>query len=127
MAPRRRRPQSKFGIRREKAPFVFTPQFARVLGGAVAGGRFRKFEEYCCRAFLVLRRHKDLIMTLLLLMVDCGIPELMTINDVQWVHNALLLDQSDAEAVDSFMALIEESLECRTTRLMHAIHNLAHT
>ena len=114
-------------VRREKAPFVFTPHFARVLGGQLRGSRFRQFEELCCRAFLALRQQKDLIMTLLLLMVDCGIPELKTIDDVRWVSSALLLDQTDDEATASFMALIGESLDCKTTRIMHAIHNIAHT
>ena len=45
----------------------------------------------------------------------------MTIDDVRWVSSALLLDQTDDEAVESFMALISESLDCKTTRLMHAI------
>ena len=62
--------KKKFGIKRESAPFVLTPHMETVLGGKAAGARYRKFEELCCKAFLVLRRNRDHIMVLLMLMVQ---------------------------------------------------------
>jgi len=38
--------KKKLGYQREKAPFVFTPAFAHVLGG-VGGKNFKKFEVRC--------------------------------------------------------------------------------
>ena len=67
-------------------------------------------------------------MVLLMLMVDCGIPELAHLADVEWVHSSLMfaIDDDDA-AVKNIMALIDESLNNKRTRTMHAIHSLVHT
>lgn len=120
--------KKKFGVKRESAPFVLTPHMETVLGGRGAGARYRKFEELCCKAFLVLRRHRDHIMVLLMLMVDCGIPELAKIEDVTWVHGSLMFDEPDDDAaVSGVMALIDASLNNKRTRTMHAIHSLVHT
>ena len=92
--------KSKFGVKRETAPFVFTKHFETVLGGQDEGGRFRQFEELCCRAFLVLRRHVNLMLALFSLMVDCGIPELLTLGDIAWMRNSLMPELSEEEAVE---------------------------
>ncbi|KAH8055401.1 phosphatidylinositol kinase [Aureococcus anophagefferens] len=96
--------KKKFGVKRESAPFVLTPHMET--------------------AFLVLRRHRDHIMVLLMLMVDCGIPELAKIEDVTWVHGSLMFDEPDDDAaVSGVMALIDASLNNKRTRTMHAIHS----
>ena len=83
--------KSKFGIKREAAPFIFTKHFETVLGGATSGRRYREFQELCIRAFLILRRHTNLLIALFSLMVDCGIPELETVRDLQWMQDALMV------------------------------------
>ena len=65
--------KSKFGVKRESASFVLTPHMETVLGGRAvsdlrhavaatlpaggrgAGYRFRRFEELCVEAFVILR------------------------------------------------------------------------
>ena len=67
-------------------------------------------------------------MILLMLMVDSGIPELSNLEDVAWVHRALMLNERDnAKAAAKFLALVDASLDDRRTRSMHAIHSLVHT
>ena len=67
-------------------------------------------------------------MILLMLMVDSGIPELTNLEDVAWVHRALMLNERDnAKAAAKFLALVDASLDDRRTRSMHAIHSLVHT
>jgi phosphatidylinositol kinase/protein kinase (PI-3 family) len=63
------------GIRRERAPFVFTPAMAAVLDGR-GSELFERFVEVCCKAFNVLRQNCTLLCSLLSLMIPCGIPEL---------------------------------------------------
>ena len=55
--------KKKYGIKRERAPFIFTPQYAHVLDGK-NGKPFSRFVEICCMAFNILRRHKDMFITL---------------------------------------------------------------
>ena len=83
--------KSKFGIKREAAPFIFTKHFETVLGGAASGRRYREFQELCIRSFLILRRHTNLLLALFSLMVDCGIPELQDTSDLQWMRDALMV------------------------------------
>lgn len=77
---------------------------------------------------MILRRHRDHIMVLLMLLVDCGIPELSHLSDVEWVHHSLMFDEpDDAAASAAILRLVEESLKNKRTRTMHAIHSLVHT
>lgn len=48
--------KSKFGIKREKAPFVFTTQFLHVMGG-VDSERYLYFVEVCGHAYNIVRRN----------------------------------------------------------------------
>ena len=51
------------GFKREWAPFVLTPDFVYVMGGE-GSDSFETYKNLCCRAFLTLRRHADLIINL---------------------------------------------------------------
>ena len=63
------------GFNREPASFVFTPDFAYVMGGKGAPD-FEEFVDTACRAYLVLRRHSSTFINLFALMLSTGIPEL---------------------------------------------------
>jgi phosphatidylinositol kinase/protein kinase (PI-3 family) len=66
--------KSKFGVKRETSPFVFTPQFAAVFGGP-DGERYEEFCQCCCDAYNCLRRENQLIISLFRLMISSGLPE----------------------------------------------------
>ena len=67
-------------------------------------------------------------MILLMLMVDSGIPELSGLEDVAWVHQALMVEEpDDSKAAARFLAQVDSALDDRRTRSMHAIHSLVHT
>jgi phosphatidylinositol-4,5-bisphosphate 3-kinase len=61
--------KKKFGIEREKAPFVFTPAFAFVLGDK-GSELYNFFVDLCCKAYLVLRKQKNVLINLFML-VSC--------------------------------------------------------
>ena len=55
--------KKKYGVKRERAPFIFTQQYAAVLDGKNAP-QYNKFVDTACKAFNILRRHKDIFITL---------------------------------------------------------------
>lgn len=60
--------KSKFGIKRERAPFVFTEEMAYVMGGKNSPG-FEIFNEYSCRAYNLVRKYGRRLINLFLSMV----------------------------------------------------------
>ena len=119
--------KEKFGIKRERAPFVFTIHMAAVLGGVDADA-YKAFVDLCCRSYNVLRRpaNASLLMTLMSLMLSCGIPELQTPKDIRWLLDKVMLGKTEHEASSAFKGLIKEALKCKTTRFNDAFHLIKH-
>ena len=118
----------KFGtIRRDRVPFVLTPDMAFVINsGESMSYNFQHFVELCCDAFNIIRKNSDLILNLLELMVSSGIPYLSTSSDIEYVQNALQLNLTDSQATVYFTRLIESSLSSKSTQWNFFIHNMAH-
>jgi phosphatidylinositol-4,5-bisphosphate 3-kinase len=117
--------KKKFGIKRERAPFVFTPDFAYVMGGKDSPD-FMRFTELCCKAYNIVRKHAAIFINLFALMLSTGIPELQTVEDIDYLREAFALDHNDEEAKVIFTKLIYESLACKTTQMMNAFHIAVH-
>ncbi|KAH3757054.1 phosphatidylinositol 3-kinase [Pelomyxa schiedti] len=116
----------KFGpVDRERAPFVFTSEFAHVMGGTDTQ-MFELFTETCCNAFNIIRRYANLFISLFKLMIGTGIPQLHSEKDIVYLHNAFALDKTDEEASAFFKELIAESLNTKRTQVNFLFHNLAH-
>ena len=90
--------KSKLGIRRERVPFILTPAYAAVLGRS-GHPTFNHFVKLACDAYNILRRNSNLLITLFSLMLNCGIPELSTPNDIFYLRNQLMLDATDEEVL----------------------------
>lgn len=112
-------------IKREKAPFVLTPEFAFAMGG-IDSDRFKYFCRLCCRAYNLVRRKANLLLNLFAMMLSTGIPELRSDEDLLYLQDALCQELSDEEAAELFMELIEESLNSKATELNFFFHILAH-
>lgn len=117
--------KSKMGIKRERAPFVFTPSMAHVLG-TEEGEPYRMFLDLATRAFEVLRRHHDLLVTLFMLMLSCGIPELTEAQQIAWVPQKLALDKTESEARSELLDLIHKALHTKATQYNDYFHILKH-
>eukprot|EP00003_Mantamonas_plastica_P025114 TRINITY_DN484_c0_g1_i2.p1 TRINITY_DN484_c0_g1~~TRINITY_DN484_c0_g1_i2.p1 ORF type:complete len:1321 (+),score=469.87 TRINITY_DN484_c0_g1_i2:3-3965(+) len=104
--------KSKFGFKRETSPFVLTPDFAYVMGGRDSED-FNEFVSLCGRAYNLLRQHAHLFFTLFSMMLSTGIPELQSVEDLDYLHEVFALELTDEEATDRFTQLIDESLENR--------------
>ncbi len=55
--------KKKLGIKREKAPFVLTPDFAYVMGGRDSRD-FKTFCDKCCKGYNILRKHSNMFINL---------------------------------------------------------------
>jgi len=117
--------KKKFGVKRERAPFVFTPDLAYVMGGKDSAN-FKKFVELTCQSYILLRQNANLFITLFSMMISSGMPELTKEEDIQYLQEAFALDLSDAEAESKMKKLIAESLDSTATKVNFAIHILAH-
>ncbi len=48
-------------------------------------------QTLCCQAYNVLRKNANLLITLFFLMLSCGIPELQTASDLEWLVDKLMV------------------------------------
>jgi len=113
------------GIKRERAPFVFTPGFLAIMEGQESE-LFSEFETSCVDAYNVLRKHSNLLVTLFSLMLSCGIPELQTESDMEYLKKALVTNLSDDAAGIHFKDLLNTCLNTRATQINDAVHLLKH-
>ncbi|CAK4610508.1 unnamed protein product [Aphanomyces euteiches] len=115
----------QFGIKREKTPFVFTPEMAHVLGGRESK-IFAKFVDTCTDAFNIVRKHVHLMVTLFLLMIPADMPELRNRDDISHLVEVCLLGMSNDDAARSFEAAIDFCLGNRFKRWDNYLHIIAH-
>jgi phosphatidylinositol kinase/protein kinase (PI-3 family) len=114
----------KFGIERETAPFVFTPQFAHVLGGEDSP-QYKFFESLCILAFTTVRHNANVFINLILLMLSIGLPELQRVEDVMWLRDHLMLGLNDTDAAIALCQLTRQSLKTTRVQLNDLFHLLA--
>jgi len=111
----------KLGLKRERSPFVFTPAMADILG-PLDKPLFKEFEVLCGKAFNILRKNANLLITLFSLMLSCGIPELETKEDIKWLREKLMPGATEEVAAETFRKLIHESIITRTTQFNDVAH-----
>uniref|UniRef100_A0A3Q3F2S3 phosphatidylinositol 3-kinase n=1 Tax=Labrus bergylta TaxID=56723 RepID=A0A3Q3F2S3_9LABR len=95
-------------VNRERVPFVLTPDFLYVMGRVKGGNSlyFQQFMDTCTQAYLSLRSHSRLLVTLFSLMLLTGIPELSAAEDMRYLRKALQEKQSEADAKEHFLKQI---------------------
>eukprot|EP01132_Coremiostelium_polycephalum_P010003 gene10003-12268_t len=108
------------GIKRERAPFVFPPSFANIIGD-----QFKTFEELCCKAYNSIRRRAHVFLNLFLMMISTGMPELNSESDIYYLRDALALDLTPDQANAKFIDMIQDSLKTSATNINFAVHILA--
>ena len=113
----------KMGIKRERAPFVFTRQFQNVLGDDNSQ-LFKDFKEKLKRGYTILRNNKDAIVTLLRILLCTGIPELNE-KSLKYLEGTLAMKKNDKEALVYLEKQLADSLDSVSTKLNFAIHIVA--
>uniref|UniRef100_A0A673AXU6 phosphatidylinositol-4,5-bisphosphate 3-kinase n=1 Tax=Sphaeramia orbicularis TaxID=375764 RepID=A0A673AXU6_9TELE len=120
--------KSKFGIKRERVPFILTHDFIHVIQQGKTGytEKFGSFRQYCEEAYLILRKNGTLFITLFALMLTAGLPELTSVKDIQYLKDSLALGKTDDEALKQFRQKFDEALrESWTTKVNWMAHNVA--
>jgi phosphatidylinositol-4,5-bisphosphate 3-kinase len=115
----------QMGIRRERTPFVFTKEMAHVLGGTESKD-FAKFVKTSTTAYNIVRKHMHLLVSLLLLMVPAGMPELTGRDDINHLVQAMAPELSDELAKESFEHAIQFCLDSKFKRIDNTIHIITH-
>jgi len=116
--------QMFLNIKRDRAPFVFTPDMAYVMGGTECP-KFKLFVDLCCKAYNIVRKNASIFINLFAMMLSTGIPELQEEEDLNYLREAFALSKSNEEASKKFTKLIYESLHTKSIQLNFAIHLLA--
>ncbi|KAL7721909.1 Phosphatidylinositol 3-kinase catalytic subunit gamma [Entamoeba marina] len=112
---------------KESAPFVLTNDFVYVItAGDEDSEKYKKFEELCCAAFMVLRNNAKTFIYLFMMMLCGGIPQLKDVKDVQYIKDVFQLDKTDDEAEEHFLLLIRQSIKTFRTRLNFFMHSIVH-
>ena len=70
---------------------------------------FHRFNELTGQAYLFLRKHANLFITLFLIMQSCGIPELQSVDDVEYLRKTLQVEKSEREALEYFQKQFYEA------------------
>eukprot|EP00042_Codosiga_hollandica_P028871 m.154919 g.154919 ORF g.154919 m.154919 type:complete len:2024 (+) comp52902_c0_seq1:25-6096(+) len=113
-------------IKRDRVPFVLTSDMAYVInGGDAQTTRFQEFIDLCCRAFEILRKQSDALLSYVSLLVHSGLPSIQSRGDLTYIRDALRLDLSAEQAMAAFTQMVEASLSSLSTKFNFFIHNLA--
>ncbi|CAD8171964.1 unnamed protein product [Paramecium pentaurelia] len=114
--------KTKYGINRERTPFVFTQEMAYVMGG-VQGHNFQRFEDFCTKAYNQIRQHGHLLINIFLMNLSAGMPELQEIADIEYLREKLQLDIGEQQATELFRKEITTSLNDMWRKIDNLIHN----
>ncbi|CAG9819182.1 unnamed protein product [Phaedon cochleariae] len=120
--------KEKFGFKRERVPFVLTHDFVYVInkGQNSKALEFKIFQEYCEKAFMILRKHGNLFISLFAMMISTGLPELSSEKDLNYLRDTLVLNKTDEEALLHFRSKFDEALSNSwKTSVNWATHNIA--
>ena len=109
-------------------PFRFTSTMVDAMGGEDSE-YYTKFKTLCCQAYLWLRKSANLILSLLSLMGDAGIPDMSLHSDLPTVlakvEERFRLDLTDEQAEQFFLGLIVETINAIAPKIMELAHRVA--
>jgi len=123
--------KTKYGIMRERVPFVLISDFLRVISKGKDNPKktteFEQFRELCLKAYLSLRKHANLLITLFTMMLYTGIPELQSIEDIEYLRTSLQVEKSESDAITYFNEKFDKAADGNwLTKIDWIFHNLAH-
>ncbi|XP_006823866.2 phosphatidylinositol 4,5-bisphosphate 3-kinase catalytic subunit alpha isoform-like [Saccoglossus kowalevskii] len=122
--------KKKYGIKRERVPFVLTADFVNVISKGQPYDKseeFKQFQIICSTAYVKLRKHANLFISLFMMMLSSGIPELQTIEDVHYLQKTLAVNRTEDEALLYFVKQFDAAHGGGwTTKLDWLMHGIKH-
>eukprot|EP00053_Salpingoeca_punica_P017396 m.167592 g.167592 ORF g.167592 m.167592 type:complete len:821 (+) comp17196_c0_seq2:270-2732(+) len=107
-------------------PFKLNKDMVEGMGGS-GSDEMKRFRSHCYNAFLILRRHANLVLNLFALMVQSSIHDIALDPDktVIKVQEKFRLDLSEEKAVQRFQELIDESINAVMASIVERVHTIA--
>lgn len=120
--------KKKFGINRERVPFVLTEDFLQVIsrGSDVSKNiELDRFKQLCTDAYFKLRKHSNLLITLFTMMLRTGIPELRSLEDISYLKTSLQVEVPESKAREFFeVQFLEAYCGAWATKVDWFFHNI---
>jgi phosphatidylinositol-4,5-bisphosphate 3-kinase len=120
----------KMGIKRERAPFVFTNQFKSLLDikdpndETKTKTMYDQFKSKLWEAYKILREHSDVLVTLLRILICTDIPELDE-QSIKYLNKSLVLNYNTKEAEKFLDDKLKESVDSWSVSFNYWIHYIA--
>jgi len=76
----------------------------------IRGFLFDRFRDLCFRAYQILRKNCNFLITLFLMMMNTGLPEVSCLQEVEYLRKTLVPHCTDEEANDFFKGKFQEAL-----------------
>ncbi|XP_004227276.3 phosphatidylinositol 4,5-bisphosphate 3-kinase catalytic subunit alpha isoform-like [Ciona intestinalis] len=124
--------KKKYGICRNRVPFVLPGDFLRIIcrGSTTELSKtydYKHFEDLCCRAYLSIRSHANLIINLFCMMLGAGLPELTSFDDIEYIRTSLAVEKDETQAVQYFRDCLAAAQDKQWTTkvdwVCHAVRN----
>ncbi|KAI8973785.1 hypothetical protein BDF20DRAFT_823654 [Mycotypha africana] len=104
------------GIGFESSPFKLTTEMVQVMGGNSEEQAFKQFSELLIKGYLACRPYAELIMQLVTLMLQSGLPCFRG-ETIKRMRTRFQVDKSDRQAADFMIQRVKESFENQRTVL----------
>ncbi|KAF0988409.1 hypothetical protein HZS_2778 [Henneguya salminicola] len=116
--------QMFLGIKRDRAPFVLTPDMMTVINeyNNSSGEGFSLFVDKCCVAYQIARRNSTYIFNTVCLLL--GSDENFD-SCIEYLYDRLMLEITDNDAYMAFYKLIAKSKDTLFTQFNFFMHNIA--
>ena len=109
--------KTKLDLKRERTPFVFTPEMAEVMGGE-KDERYEQFQRHCGQAFNILRKNASSLIIMMRLMIPAGMPELQNEADIEYLVDKLCLHKNDDDAATLMKKEIKNASQIHIVELI---------
>lgn len=116
--------KEKLGFKREKSKFVLDQT---MMNFCKHYNMEEEFKYFCVRAYNILRKNANRLLNLFIIMSSSGMPELYSLNNIQYFIEMLKLDKkNDEDAGNYFLCLINQSKNDKYRYFDNIFHNINH-